>query len=374
VREVVIGQWFLRGLLVLVVVAAPKLAGPGRVDVASLLIVYAIAGVSLVILTGWGGQISLGHFAFSGIGAAVAGGLVADHGVNFVFSLVAAGLAGTVIAVIIGIPAIRLPGLFLAATTLAFASNTQYFFLNREYFGWLLPSPGNYVERPVLFGIDLRSDLAFYYACVTVLLLAVAVARSVRSQRSGRVMIAVRDNTRAAQSYGISPARTRLAAFALSGFFAAVAGALLAHIQGVVDPNIFTPARSLQIFSMAVIGGLTSVGGAFAGAVYIVGFQYFLPRYSLLGSGLGMLVLLLFFPGGLSEIGFTLRDAFLRRIARDKGIHVPSLVADSGTGFAPVASADVVVEAAESAVETIDALDEGPENRPLTGTSGTAAR
>ena len=142
-------------------------------------------------------------------------------------------------------------------------------------------------------------------------------------------MIAVRDNARAAQSYGINPTRTRLVAFAFSGFFAAVAGAMFAHVQGVVDANVFTPDRSLQLFSMTVIGGLTSVGGAFAGAIYVVGFQYFLPRYSLLASGLGMLVLLLFFPGGLSEIGFTLRDAFLRRLAIRKKIHVPSLLADS---------------------------------------------
>jgi branched-chain amino acid transport system permease protein len=298
--------------------------------VASLLIIYAIVGVSLVILTGWGGQISLGHFAFAGLGAAVAGGLVANHNTDFLLAVVAAGLVGAVGSIIIGIPAVRLPGLFLAATTLAFAANTQYFFLQRQYFAWLLPDPDKYVERPVLFGrVDLHSDHAFYFACVAVLGISVVVARSIRTQRSGRVMIAVRDNARAAQSYGINPTRTRLVAFAFSGFFAAVAGAMFAHVQGVVDAGVFTPDRSLQIFSMTVIGGLTSVGGAFAGAVYVVGFQYFLPDYSLLASGLGMLVLLLFFPGGLSEIGFTLRDAFLRRLAISKAIHVPSLLADS---------------------------------------------
>ena len=352
------GQWLLRGVVVLLVVAFPYLAGPGRQDIASLLIVYAIVGVSLVILTGWGGQISLGHFAFAGIGAAVAGGLVANHDIHFLLALTAAGLVGAAISVVIGIPAVRLPGLFLAATTLAFAANTQYFFLQRQYFAWLLPDPANYVERPVLFGrIDLRSDRAFYFACVAVLVLAVAVARSVRSQRSGRIMIAVRDNARAAQSYGINPMRTRLAAFAFSGFFAALAGALYAHVQGVVDPAVFTPDRSLQLFSMAVIGGLTSVGGAFAGAVYIVGFQYFLPDYSLLGSGLGMLVLLLFFPGGLSEIGFTLRDAFLRRLAASKGLHVPSLLADSRQAEETRAEeAELVIGANEG----IDAASEEP--------------
>jgi branched-chain amino acid transport system permease protein len=359
-REVVLGQWVLRIAVLGLIVAFPYLAGPGRQDVASLLIIYAIVGVSLVILTGWGGQISLGHFAFAGLGAAVAGGVVANHQTDFLLAVVLAGLVGAVASIIIGIPAVRLPGLFLAATTLAFAANTQYFFLQRQYFDWLLPDADKYVERPVLFGrIDLSSDHAFYFACVVVLALAVAVATSIRAQRSGRVMIAVRDNARAAQSYGINPTRTRLVAFAFSGFFAAVAGAMFAHVQGVVDASVFTPDRSLQLFSMTVIGGLTSVGGAFAGAVYVVGFQYFLPRYSLLASGLGMLVLLLFFPGGLSEIGFTLRDAFLRRLAIKKRIHVPSLLADSRQQAeeARAQEADVVTAATE-AVESVEVADD----------------
>src|SRR4051794_14962467 len=327
-------QWALRIAVVGLVILAPYLAGTGRKDVASLLVIYAIVGISLVILTGWGGQISLGQFALSGIGAAVAGGLVANHGFNFLVSLACAGLVGAALAVAIGIPAVRLPGLYLAVTTLAFSVNTQYFFLQRRYFGWLMPDPAKHVERPVLWGrVDVRSDLAYYYVCVAVLVLTVACARSLRSHRSGRVMIAVRDNSRAAQSYGINVARTRLAAFAMSGFFAAIAGALFAHLQGVVDPNVFTPQRSLEVFAMSVIGGLTSVGGALAGAIYIVGFEYFLPKYSLLASGLGMLVLLLFFPGGLSEIGFTMRDAYLRRLAAKRHIHVPSLVADSRHAF-----------------------------------------
>ena len=195
VREVVIMQWLLRAAIVGLVVAAPYLAGTGRKDVASLLIIYAIVGVSLVILTGWGGQISLGQFALTGIGAATAGGLVANHGFNFLVAMLCAGLVGAALAVAIGIPAVRLPGLFLAVTTLAFSVNTQYFFLQRRYFAWLMPDPAKHVDRPVLWNrVNVQSDLAYYYVCVAVLVVAVACARSVRSHRSGRVMIAVRDN------------------------------------------------------------------------------------------------------------------------------------------------------------------------------------
>ncbi len=329
-RSVVIGTWVVRVVFAGLVLALPYLTGTGRTDLASVLIVYAIAGVSLVILTGWAGQISLGQFAFVGVGAAVAGGLVANHHTDLITALFVAGLVGAGLSLLIGLPAVRLPGLFLAVTTLAFAANTQYFFLQKRYFGWLLPKSGEFVERPMLWGrIDLRGDYAFYYTCLFFFVLAAASARSIRKHRSGRVMMAVRDNPRSAQSYGISATKARLAAFAISGFFAAVAGGLFAHIQGVVDPNQFSPSQSLQIFSMCVIGGLTSVGGALVGALYVLGFQYFLPDYSLLASGMGMLLLLLFFPGGLSELGINLRDAYLRRVAIKKGIHVPSLLADS---------------------------------------------
>jgi branched-chain amino acid transport system permease protein len=329
-RSVQVMRWVIRVGFGIVALALPYLTGKGRTDLASVLIVYAIAGVSLVVLTGWAGQISLGQFAFVGVGAAVAGGLVANHGTDFITALVIAGLVGAGFSVLIGLPAVRLPGLFLAVTTLAFSANIQYFFLERRYFGWLLPKAGDFVERPILWGrLDLRGDYAFYYTCLFFCVLAAASARSVRAHRSGRILMAVRDNPRSAQSYGISATRTRLAAFAISGFFAAVAGGLFAHIEGVVDPKQFSPAQSLQIFAMTVIGGLTSVGGAFAGALYVLGFQYFLPDYSLLASGIGMLMLLLFFPGGISELGINLRDAFLRRVALKKQIHVPSLVADS---------------------------------------------
>jgi branched-chain amino acid transport system permease protein len=371
VQDVVALQWLLRAAVVAVVVAAPYLAGPGRRDQASLIMIFAIAGVSLVILTGWGGQISLGQFAFVGVGAAVAGGLAANHHVNFLLALLAAGVVGAGLAVAIGIPAVRLPGLFLAVTTLAFAANTQYFVLQRKYFPWLLPKAGNHIERPVLWSrLDLRSDLAYYWVCVAGLVVAVACARSLRAHRSGRVMIAARDNARAAQSFGINLARTRQAAFAFSGFFAGLAGALLAHLQGTVDAAVFPPTRSLEIFAMAVIGGLTSVGGALAGAFYIVGFRYYLPTYSLLASGFGMLVLLLFFPGGLSELGFQLRDAYLRRVAERRRIHVPSLVADSRHAFYEQRREEEEMVAAIVS----DELAEAEEPPPVRANGGTRRR
>ena len=315
------------------VLAAPYLVGELRRNQLSIMAIYALIGVSLVILTGWAGQISLGQFAFTGVGAAVGGLLAADHHADFFVAVTAAGLVGAGLAVVVGLPALRVQGFFLAVTTLAFAATTQSFFLNRRYFDWLLPDPSNPVTRPVFFGrIDASSDQAYYYVCVVALALVVLVARSVRSSRTGRLLMATRDNPRAAQAYGVNVARTRLVAFALSGFMAGLAGGLYAHMIGSVDAGAFPPTTSIQLFAMTVIGGLTSVSGAVAGAVYVVGFQYLLPRYALLATGAGLLVLLLFFPGGLSEVGFRLRDAFLRWVADRNRLAVPdALVADDET-------------------------------------------
>jgi ABC-type branched-subunit amino acid transport system ATPase component/ABC-type branched-subunit amino acid transport system permease subunit len=330
VPEVLAARIGLGVFAVVVALGAPFFVGDLRRNLASLVVIYAMIGVSLVILTGWAGQISLGHFALAGVGAAVAGGLAADAGADFFLALVAAGISGAAIAVAVGLPALRLQGLFLAVTTLAFAANAESFFLNRRYFGWLLPEEQNPVLRPVLLKrFDVSGDLAYYYVCLAGLVMAVLVARSLRRSRSGRVFIGARDNGRAVQAFGVSVPLTRLAAFAISGFIAAVAGALFSYLQGAVDAGVFTPTVSVQVFAMAVIGGLGSIVGGIIGAVYIIGIQYFLPDYQLLASGVGMLLLLLVFPGGLAEVGFQLRDRFLRRVALRRQIHVPSLLADS---------------------------------------------
>ena len=121
--------------------------------------IYAIVGVSLAVLTGWAGQISLGQLAISGIGAAAAGGLAANHDWDFFATLAVAAVAGAFAAMVIGLPALRIQGLFLAVTTLAAAFTVQGIVLSPEYFGWLLPGDFAFVERPVLWGVrDVDAD------------------------------------------------------------------------------------------------------------------------------------------------------------------------------------------------------------------------
>ena len=177
---------------------------------------------------------------------------------------------------------------------------------------------------------DTGDDRVFYYLCLAGLVLCYLSARSLRASRSGRVFVAVRDNTRAAESFGVRRETTLLAAFAVSGAMAALAGGLLALQQGVVDASAFPLQLSLDAFVFTVIGGLGSLPGAVAGAVLYEGLRWFNPfeGFFTFAISSGVLTILTVAPGGLAEVGHRLRDAWLRRLAAAHGIVVPSLLAD----------------------------------------------
>jgi branched-chain amino acid transport system permease protein len=345
--EVVWGRAFLYVVAVAFALAAPFVAGPGNVQALTVLPLWGVVAVSLVVLTGWAGQISLGQFGLVGIGAAAAGGLVADHNIDFFAALSLGVAAGALSAVLIGLPAIRIQGLYLAVTTMAFGFAMQNYVLNKNY--WigrqLMPSGlSAHLSRPLLYGrFNLENDRTFYFVCVILLAGCIAGALAFRRNHSGRIVIAVRDNQRAAASYSINPVSTRLAAFAVSGAFAGLAGVLFAYLQHNVYPASYDVKSSIAIFLAACIGGLASVWVCVVGVMAIEGLVLFGPNLwnalleqhqtinsviPLLVTGPLLVLNLYFSPGGLAESVFSTRDKWLRKVAARRGIVVPSLVAD----------------------------------------------
>jgi len=359
-RDVPVVQWARFGMLLVVLAVAifvPMKFDVFRINLASIVLAYAIVAVSLVILTGWAGQISLGQWGFAGIGAAVAASLSSRLHADFFVCLVAAGLAGAIAAVVIGLPALRIQGLYLAVTTLAFAITTWSYFLSRTYFHSILPQRADHLTRPLLYGrFSLVSDLHYYWFTLFVLALAMLSARALRRSRAGRVLIAARDNERGAQSYGINLPLARLSAFAISGFWAALAGGLVAFHQGVVESPTFEPSLSILMLIMVVIGGLTSLPGAVLGALWIGVLRYghLGQEAELFASGFGVLILLMFFPGGLAQILYGARDGMLRWVAERHHIRVPSLVADVREEQTAESEAEVLARAAQSVVHGHD--------------------
>ena len=312
-----------------VVVAVPTALTPSRVFLASDVVVYAIVAVSLVVVTGWSGHISLGQFGLVAIGAAVAARLSADVHWDFLLALVLGGVAGAVVSMVLGAAAFRIKGFLFAVTSLGFAVAVGSFFLNARFFPYLLPT--HRPERPVLFGrFDLNGELAYFYFSPAVLALLVLAVVVLRRTRTGRVLIAMRDNDQAARSFGIGRVTSQLLGFALSGFVAGVAGGVLAAHDHAVSASAFSPAASIAVFSMAVIGGIGSLLGAVLGVVIVRGATLSLTaQWAQLTTGLGLLAVLLVLPGGLGRAVGSARDALVRRLA---GGRAPPLRAPADGG------------------------------------------
>src|SRR4051812_47555154 len=328
--EVRITRALLLSVVVVALALVPVVFTESRTNLAAVALVYGIIALSLVVLTGWAGEISLGQMAFVAVGAAVGASLTARLGWDLALGLLGAGIVGAGVAAVIGLPVLRRRGLTLAVITLAFGLATTAWLLSPRIFGegtrfdWLPPAR---VERPDLFGlIGVQSESAFYVVCLVALALAVIAVVGIRRSRTGRVLIAIRENERAATSFGVDARRTTLGAFAISGFLAAFAGALFVHQQNGLQLGSYTAGESLVVFTMVVIGGLGSIPGALLGAFFVRGVTWWLPvDWQILATGVGMLVVLLLFRGGLGAAFADLRDRFLRRVAAARGLTVPAL-------------------------------------------------
>jgi branched-chain amino acid transport system permease protein len=350
----------LGALVVLGLVLVPVLLDETQVKLAGTIGIYAIIGLSLVVLTGWAGQVSLGQMGFVGLSGAVAGTLANRWHWDIALIMLVAGTVGAVLTVVIGLPTLRARGLAFAVMTLAFSLATTFYFLNVGYSPIKSWVPNGAVERTNVLGLfSVQGETAFYTLVVVVLAISVFMVRSLRASRIGRVLIGVRDNERAAQAYAIGSRGALIMAFATSGFLAGMAGGLFVLQQRALDATNFSPTEGLRVFSMVVVGGLGSIGGAILGAVYVKGLQYFLtnPAYAILSTGAGMLLVLLLLPGGLGAAVGDTRDAILRWFARRKGIRVPSLLADTRVEATIPEDVDMAA-VVEEAVEASDTLVE----------------
>jgi ABC-type branched-subunit amino acid transport system ATPase component/ABC-type branched-subunit amino acid transport system permease subunit len=311
-----------------VVIAALLLAMPWIVPrsttvLLTYMLLLGIVAVSLVVLAGWAGQISLGQFAFVGLGAAVTGSLLVHQDADLFVTLALSAMAGGAAALLVGVPALRIRGLFLAATTLAFAVPVSTFLLNSGYFPSLNPRR---VPPPLLLErFSLDEPRTLYYFIFAALLLAIFLTVNLRRSRAGRAVLAVRDNESAAAAQSVDPTRTKLFAFAFSGAIAGFAGGLFVVANRGISFAGFNPILSVEAFTAAVVGGLGSVPGALLGAAYVHAVQDFLGSTGeLLATGAGLLLLLMIVPGGLGEVMYAIRDRALGALARRRGVELPA--------------------------------------------------
>jgi branched-chain amino acid transport system permease protein len=380
--EVRWGRALLWAAVAVFVLTLPMWLSTSRINLATIIVIFGIVAASLVVLTGWAGQVSLGQMAFVGLGAGVGGALTELKGWDMALAMVVAGAVGAVAAVIVGYPALRRRGLTLAVSTLAFGLFVSSYLLNRtvypiNFLGFEIPDwlPSRRFDRGTMLGIDASSETAMFYIALAVLALSLLMVIGWRRSRTGRVLIAIRENEKAALAYGVNVTRTSLAAFAFSGFLAAIAGVLYVQHANGLSADPYLPQRSLELFTMVVIGGLGSLPGALLGAVYVQGVDFFLPaEWQFLATGAGLLLVLLLMPSGFGGVLADVRDGALRRIALRRGLVVPSLLADvrvEELAEAPPEE-DVLAAAGELAEEAEEAEAAEPEPAGVSPPAGAA--
>ena len=322
-------RWTLAALVMGGIVLYPVVVNVRLISIGTAMAVFGLVALSLVVLTGWAGQVSFGQGAFVAIGAVVAGGLTVHAGVPFWFSVPMAMIVAALLAIVLGLPALRLPGLYLAAVTFALGVAVPITLFDPKIFGWLLPVS---VPRPTLFLLNFDDERSMYFLSFILLAVVLAVVVNLRRSRLGRLLIATRDNESDVRAMGINPTRLKIYAFGISGAIAGLGGAIEAFQLRAVPGQAFSLEASFPLLVFIFFGGVTSVSGALLGAGLYELVQYFLTGSPVLQyiSGFATILVIFLVPNGLWAFLSNVRDALLRVIAARAGLDAYEEERDAG--------------------------------------------
>ncbi|MCK9917727.1 branched-chain amino acid ABC transporter permease [Microbacteriaceae bacterium K1510] len=320
------GERVSLAVFIVVLAALPFIASPFLLDLACQVFLAAIGALSLMLLTGYAGQISLGHAGLIAAGAFTTGILAREINAPFWITLPASALTGVVLGLIFGLPSLRLRGLYLAVSTLALHFIVIY--LGGEYETKRGFSTGIMVDKPTIAGFALNDGRIWYFILLAFAAATLLICINLLRSRSGRAWRALHAKETVAEALGISVARYKLLAFVISSAMTTVAGSLFAYYRGFVSIEAFDLFLSIQYVAMIIIGGMGSLLGALLGAAFVTIFPYaiesllkLLPNVqSLAGDifavnyasfGVVMILFLVFEPQGLVGIWRRVQDYFL---------------------------------------------------------------
>jgi branched-chain amino acid transport system permease protein len=261
------GHVFWYSALILALVAAPWVVAEYWLAQLTFVMIYAIAGLGLMLLAGFTGLFSLGHAAFLGVGAYTQA-VLTNAGVPFPIALLGAAALSAAVGFIVGLPALRVKGIYLGMATLSFG-----FIVEEVLARWESVTGGNagkHIKAPDIFGWTLDTGNEFYFLCLVITIIATMAILNVLRAPTGRAFVAIRDSEISAQSMGIQLSYYKTLSFAISAALAGVAGALYAHKLQFISPDQFNILQSIDLLLMIVIGGLGSVHGAFLGAIFLI--------------------------------------------------------------------------------------------------------
>ena len=322
--------WWIRrlGLLAGVVAAVVLLpilafAPSSATFTLTLMAATAIVGSSLTVVTGMLGQLTFGQFAVAGMGAAIGLKAMEATGGQLLVGLAVGAVVAALVAVVLALPAIRLPGMLLAVTTLAFALSSRWLFQRPLLFG-----AGITVPTPRILRLELATTRTYAVAAFVVLAVVLAFVARLRTSTWGLMLIALRDNEPGARAFTVRAVRTKLAVYAIGGAIAGIGGALYGGASTVVAQTDYPAELSVDVVALTVVGGLGLVAGPLLGALYIIGVPRFLPLDSagLAATSVGWLLLLLYVPAGVAGLLRPVRERLIVTLARATGRDPNALV------------------------------------------------
>ena len=313
-------------VLILALLVFPFLASPFQLDLACQVFLACVGSLSLMLLTGYAGQISLGHAGLMAAGAFTVGILFREANAPFWITLPAAALVGGLLGVVFGLPSLRLRGLYLAVSTLALHFVVIY--LGGEYESRWGFSTGIVIDPPKIAGVPITDPRAWYFILLTAAVLTLLICLNLVRARTGRAWRAIRSHETVAEALGIGIAGYKLLAFVITSAVTALAGALFAYYRGFVSVEAFSLYLTIQYLAMVIIGGMGSLLGALLGAAFVSIFPYaieiallalpgaqrhasvlFAVNYA--AFGLVMILFLIFEPLGLVGIWRRIQSYFL---------------------------------------------------------------
>ena len=293
--------WILLIIMILLPKWVPNLYYQQIVNMA---LIFAILSLSLNILSGCTGLFCVGFVAFYGIGAYGAALLATRLQWPLLLCLICGGLISMAFSLLLGLPTMRLRGMYFAVATLAFGEIMYQLFVN-----WVsLTGGSNGVKRiptPAWFGINFRKPGNYYYILLAAAVLIIILTRNLINSRPGRAMLSIRENDIAAEAMGVDVPKYKLLAFAASTFFAGIAGGLFAFYARYIDPTSFVNAESSAILAMMVVGGIGSISGSFIGGLVLSilpEMMRFLGNVRLVLYGLAVVVIIIFAPKGIGGL------------------------------------------------------------------------
>lgn len=290
-------------IMTLLVISLPKIGFSSFViRVFTMIALYSILGLSLNLITGYTGQVSIGHAGFCAIGGYTSALLNVNFGMNFILSAILAMIVTGLCGLLLGGPTLRLSGTYLTIATLGFGEIVRMVALNWESLTGGPLGVSN-ITRPVIFGIELTThNGGLYYLIITLLVLVSICVYVIIRSKMGRAFMAIRDDELAATLMGINITRYKIASFVMSAMIAGLGGSFYVHMVRFIDPNTFNFDISILIISIVILGGMGTMRGIYLGAILLISFPEFLrfaSEYRFIIYGLILVLMMRFKPEGI---------------------------------------------------------------------------